>query len=390
MQRLNAKRVANEAKPGLHGDGGGLYLRVSPSGGKSWILRTTVHGHRRDLGIGSASLVSLAEARDVALRLRKIARSGGDPDAARRCENITFEIAARRVHQNLLPTWRSARHGAIWLASLERYAFPTLGRRQIDTIGTSDILRVLEPIWTSKFDTASRIKQRLAAIFDWAKGAGHYSNENPVNGVKKALPSVKPSRSHRAALPWRELPSFMSELKERSGVSARALEFAILTAARSGEVRGARWSEIDNGIWTVPAHRMKTGQPHRVPLSKAALATLEAVRGLDGDFIFPSTTRDEKGRSRALSDTVFKALMDRMGRVGVTTHGFRSTFRDWCSESVHADREVAEAALSHALGNKVERAYARSDLFERRKLLMQRWAAFACGAHDPDIHFSKR
>jgi integrase len=390
MPRLSAKRVASEAKAGLHGDGGGLYLRVGPTGGKSWILRTVVHGHRRDLGIGSAALVSLSEAREIAHRLRKEARSGGDPDALRRREVITFEAAARRVHQNLLPTWRSQRHGEIWLGALERYVFPLIGRRQIDTVGTADILRVLEPIWTTKFDTANRVKQRLAAIFDWAKGAGHYPHENPVNGLKKALPSVKGKQTHRPALAWRELPSFMSELADRAGVSARALEFIILTAARSGEARGARWAEVLDGVWTIPADRMKTGQSHRVPLSKGALECLQAVQGLDDEFIFPSPSRDESGRARPMSDTVFKALMDRMKWTGLTTHGFRSTFRDWCSEAAHADREVAEAALSHTLGSKVERAYARSDLFERRGSLMEQWSAFSSGANGKIVRFAKR
>jgi len=379
MTRLSMRKVQSLRTTGMHGDGDGLYLRIGPTGGKSWVLRTVVHGRRRDLGIGSVSLVTLAEARDSAQQLRKIARSGGDPDAIRKRETLTFEEATRRVHKNLLPTWRNKRHGKIWLAGVERYAFPHFGKRRIETVGASDVLKALEPIWTAKNDTANRVKQRLAVIFDWAKGAGHYPHENPVNGLKKALPTVRPRVEHMAALSWQELPNFMTELSERGGVSARALEFIILTAARSGEVRGARWNEIEGDTWVVPASRMKTGRAHRVPLTDKALAVLNTVQGLDNDLIFPSPSKSRHHETRQMSDTVFKALMDRMKRTGLTTHGFRSTFRDWCGESVRADREVAEAALSHSLGNKVERAYARSDLFDRRRNLMEAWSQYATG-----------
>jgi integrase len=218
----------------------------------------------------------------------------------------------------------------------------------------------------------------------------NYPHENPVNGLKKALPKVKAQTIPRAALSWQDLPDFMRELRDREGTSARALEFIILTAARSGEARGARWNEIKDEIWTVPGTRMKTHKPHRVPLSPEALAILETVRGLDEDLIFPSLSRDAQGKARSMSDTVFKALMDRMGRVGFTTHGFRSTFRDWCGEGAHADREVAEAALSHAVGDRVERAYARSDLFDRRKSLMQAWGRYATGQIGCLIEFVRK
>lgn len=221
----------------------------------------------------------------------------------------------------------------------------------------------------------------MSTIFDWAKGAGHYPHENPVNGIKKALPTVKRRAEHMAALDWRDVPTFMDDLADREGVSARTLEFLILTAARSGEARGARWNEIDLEAreWVIPGERMKRGVPHRVPLSEAAVAVLEGVRGLDADLVFPSIQRGEKGEARPQPVMVFKALMKRMGREGITVHGMRSSFRDWCSESAHADREVAEAALSHATGNEVERAYARSDLFERRRSLMDAWSRFAVG-----------
>lgn len=377
MPKLTTRKVDTLKTSGLHGDGDGLYLNVTPSGAKSWILRTVVHGRRRDLGLGSASLVGLAEAREKARTLRKIAREGGDPDNFRKSATLTFEVAARTVHKSLLPTWRNAKHAETWLATVEAHAIKQFGKRPIDTIGTADVLKVLAPIWTEKHETAKRLRQRLATIFDWAKGAGHYPHENPVNGLKRALPLVKHRAEHLAAMDWRDLPAFMTELSQWNDTSARTLEFLILTASRSGEARGARWSEIGDGVWTVPAERMKRGVPHRVPLSKEAQAVLKRVRGLDETFVFPSAVRARDGSNRAQSVMVFKPLLKRMNRTGFTVHGFRSSFRDWCSESAHADREVAEMSLSHTTGNEVERAYARSDLFERRQKLMNAWARYA-------------
>lgn len=379
MPKLSSRKISSLKLPGMYGDGGGLYLRVGPTLAKSWILRTMVYEKRRELGLGSVSLVSLAEARDTARSLRKIAREGGDPDTLRKKETLTFKSAALRVHQSLLPTWRSEGHGQRWLSSLELYVFPHFGDRPIQTITTSDVLKVLTPIWTEKHDTAKRVKQRIAAIIDWAKGAGHYPHENPVNGLKKALPVVKVRPMHMAALPWRELPDLMVELGKREGLSARTLEFLILTAARSGEARGACWSEFQANVWTVPAERMKSGLKHRVPLSGEAMKILKKVEGLDRELIFPSQKRGPDGRARPQSDVVFKALMKRMKVEGITTHGFRSAFRDWCGESAKADREVAEAALAHSFGNKVERAYARSDLFDRRRALMDSWGRYVTG-----------
>jgi integrase len=379
MPNLTAKKVENLRQPGFHGDGEGLYLKVGSGGAKSWILRTVVHGRRRDLGLGSASLVSLAEARTKGRAYRKIAREGGDPDTIRKRESLTFGEAARRVHAQLLPTWKNQKHAETWLATIENYANPKFGKRPLHTIGTADILAVLSPIWTEKHETAKRLKQRLSTIFDWAKGAGQYSQENPVNGVKKALPAMKLRSEHLAAMTWRELPAFMQNLREREGTSARTLEFLILTATRSGEARGACWSEVDlnSSEWLIPAARMKRGVPHRVPLPPAAVEVLERVRGLDADLVFPRHQFGLEDEAHPQSVMVFKALLKRMGADGFTVHGFRSTFRDWCSESAHADREVAEAALSHATGNEVERAYARSDLFDRRRALMDAWGRFA-------------
>ncbi|MGC9420146.1 MAG: tyrosine-type recombinase/integrase, partial [Rhodovulum sp.] len=381
VPKLTTKKVENLRQPGFYGDGEGLYLKVGSGGARSWILRTVVHGRRRDLGLGAASLVSLAEARTKARAYRKIAREGGDPDTIRKRESLTFEEAAARVHAQLLPTWKNRKHAETWLATVENYANPKFGKRPLHTIGSADILSVLSPIWTDKHETARRLKQRLSTIFDWAKGAGHYPHENPVAGLTKALPAVKRKAVHMAAMPWRELPAFMAQLAAREAVSARCLEFLILTALRSGEVRGAEWSEfdLDEAVWLVPDARMKRGLPHRVPLSPEALAVLQKVRGLDPDCVFPSPKRGKDHKAQPLSVMAFKPLLGRMGADGFTVHGFRSTFRDWCSESAHADREVAETALSHATGNEVERAYARSDLFDRRRALMKAWGRFATG-----------
>lgn len=255
-----------------------------------------------------------------------------------------------------------------------------VGSKPIELVTTADCLSILSPIWTEKHESAKRLKQRLATIFDWAKGAGHYPHENPINGIKKALPAVKRRPQHLAALPWRDLPEFMAALRAREGISARALEFAILTAARSGEARGARWGEVKADVWEVPAERMKGGVSHRVPLSDAARRVLDAVDGLGGELVFPSP--NPSGGERQLSDVALKNMLRRMGYSEITVHGFRSTFRDWVSDCEVAGREVAEAALAHSAGSEVERAYARSDLFERRSSLMDSWGGF-CRSEEP-------
>ena len=379
MPKLTARKVDGIKEPGMYGDGDGLYLCVSIGGTKSWILRTAVYGRRRELGLGSSKLVTLAEAREEARRLRKVARAGGDPETVRNRETLTFEEAAKRVHKKLEPTWSNPRHAASWLRAVEAYAYPHFGKRPVSKVGTPDVLKVLEPIWTAKHETARRIMQRLSTIFDWAKVAGHYPFENPVNGVKKALGTINAKPIHMASMAWSALPAFMAELSTREGVSARTLEFIILTATRSGEARGARWAEIDlkERVWTVPGERMKRRIPHRIPLSNAAYVVLDRMKGMDDELVFPSIQTTKAGKARVQSVNVFQALLKRMDRAGFTVHGFRSTFRDWSSEDALAEREVAEAALSHATGNEVERAYARSDLFDRRRELMDLWDDYA-------------
>lgn len=383
MGKLTVKTVAALRKPGMHGDGDGLYLLVSKTGVRSWICRVTIHGKRKEIGLGAVDLVGLAEARSKSLEIRKLAKAGIDPLAEKRkLRGIpSFAEAAKAVHAEHLPTWKNKKHAETWLATVEIYAVPAFGQKPIDKVTTGDVLAVLSPIWTEKHETAKRLRQRLATIFDWAKGKEYISRENPVNGTAKALPKVKAAKVHQPSMPWREVPAFMDDLATRPGVSARCLEFIIHTAARSGEARGARWDEIDFGekVWNVPANRMKRGKPHRVPLSAEALAVLEEVKGLDPVLCFPSPTRGKSTFAKPLSDAVFKALFVRMEREGFTTHGFRSSFRDWCSESAKAPRELAEAALSHATGNAVEQAYARSDLAERRRPLMDKWGQFLIG-----------
>ncbi len=362
----------------MYCDGQGLYLCVGKGSAKSWILRTTVFGRRREIGVGSAHLVSLAEAREEARRLLKVARGGGDPLDHRNKEAITFEQAAELVLESNSPTWKSKKHTSAWLSSIQTYALPHLKERPLDQITTRDVLNILEPIWIEKQETARKLKQRLSTIFDWAKGKGYYPHENPVNGVAKALPVIKRQANHMDAMNWRDLPSFVAQLKTRTGVSANTLLFLILTAARSGEARGARWSEFDmrTRIWTVPAERMKGDKPHRVPLTDEMIGILDRQTGLDAELVFPSSQKDGNGGFKPQSDMVFKSLYKRMDVSGFTTHGFRSTFRDWCSEAAGAQREIAEAALAHSVGNQVERAYARSDLFERRIELMRQWSDY--------------
>ena len=379
MNKLTAKKVQGALKPGMHNDGAGLYLRVSKTGAKSWILRCRVHGAKRDIGLGGLSYVSLAEARKQATEMRTVARTGGDPLAERnRAKGIpTFEEAARLVwREQVEPTAKSAKHRQQWINTLQAYAFPIIGNRRVDVIRSGDILRVLQPIWLEKPETARRVRQRLRTVFDWSIAAQHRETSNPLAGIEKALPQQGDKARHHAALPYLELPSLMERLASAEGVGSMAVRFAILTATRSGEVRGARWSEIDldAAVWTIPGERMKTKEEYRIPLSAEALAVLRQARGLDDDLVFPG-----RRRGRPLWDMPLTAVLRRLN-VPVTLHGFRSTFRDWASERTNVPREIAEMCLAHTVGGAVERAYARSDLFDKRRDLMERWARFCLSA----------
>lgn len=380
MSKLSARRVETLKEPGFYGDGDGLYLSVKPSGTRSWILRVVVHGKRRDLGVGPADLVSLAEARDKARAWRKIAREGGDPYASRNAVAITFEEATAEYHKVVAQSFRSQKHAAQWLAGMKTHVFPAFGARAIGTIGVVDVRKVLEPIWTSKHETARKIKQRIEAIFDWARAEGHYGPENPARGIKRVLKPQPRNPTHLAAMPWEEVPAFYAALEERDAVSARTLQFIILTAARSGEARNALWEEVKANVWTIPANRMKTGREHAVPLAPEAIRILDRVRGLDAEYIFPQHFPKPDGAGKPQSINVFRPLYERMGCERITTHGFRSSFRDWCSEAAEAPREVAEAALAHVPGQ-VERAYRRSTLMDRRRALMVKWSEFVTSAN---------
>lgn len=388
---LSAVRVKN-APAGMHQDGGsrGLYLRVSETGARSWIFRYSRDGRRRDMGIGPVDLVPLAEAREKVLELRRRLLQGVDPlaerDAGRRAQTVaeararwTFKAAAEAVHETLAPGWRNPKHAAQWIATLEAYAFPAVGDMHVGAIGVADVVEVLRPIWTTKAETARRVRQRIDATMRWAVAHGHAA-VNPVAAAVELLPRQRDQVEHHAAVAVADMPAFWQALAEREPAAAvLALRFAILTAARSGEVRGASWSEVDKKArtWTIPAERMKAGREHVVPLSDAALAVLEQAGELfDTDPnkpIFPSPLK-----GRTLSDMALGAVLRRM-QVEATAHGFRSTFRDWCAESGVA-REVAERALAHAVKDSTEAAYSRTQLIEQRRPVMVAWAAFLTGS----------
>ena len=379
MSKLSARRVETVKEPGFYENGDGLYPSVKPSGAKSWILRTVVQGKRRDLGVGPSDLVSLAEARTKAREWRKVAREGGDPFASRNVATVTFEEATAEYYRLVAQSFRSQKHAAQWMAGMRTHVFPAFGNRLIATVGVVDVRKALEPIWIKKHETARKIKQRIEAVFDWARAEGHYVPENPARGIKRALKPQPRNPTHHAALPWTELPAFYESLNERVGVSARTLQLINIIAVRSGEAREARLEELKGDVWTIPAHRMKTGRAHIVPIVPEALRVLDQVRRLDKEYVFPQRGRATDGAGKPQSINVFRALYLRMGCEGITTYGFRSTFRDWCSEVAEAPREVAEAALSHVPGQ-IERAYRRSSLLDRRRVLMEQWAFFSTSA----------
>ncbi|HSF93884.1 MAG TPA: integrase arm-type DNA-binding domain-containing protein [Thermohalobaculum sp.] len=388
MGKLTAKKVEALKQPGHYVDGDGLALVIGRRGGKSWVLRTMVRGKRRDIGLGGISWVSLAEAREKAGAARKVAREGGDPIAARQAtlECPTFEEAARKVHgEQIVGTAKNEKHRAQWINTLRDYAFPLIGSKQVRDVAQADVLAVLAPIWTEKPETARRVRQRIRTVLNWARTAGHFEGVNPVEGVEKGLAKQKDRVTHHAAMPWAEVPRFLPELGD--SIAAQALHFLILTAARTGEVIGARWSEIDydERLWTIPAERMKAQREHRVPLTEEALAVLERVRGLDPDFVFPG-----QRRGKGLSNMAMTQLMRRLGRGDVTVHGFRSSFRDWAEEKGGLPREIAELSLAHEVGNATERAYRRSDLLGKHRTLMERWARFCCPASADVIQIGGR
>lgn len=390
---LSALQVRQLREPGRYTDGNGLYLVVDPSGAKRWLLRLVVQGRRRDIGLGGASLVSLAEARERAIAYRKIAREGGDPLAIKneaRKVVPTFKEAAERVHAEHEVSWKNRKHAQQWINTLKQYVYPHIGAYRVDSVNTPDVLRALSPIWLTKPETARRVRQRIGTVMDWAKASGFRTGDNPVEGVARGLPKQGDSDKHHEALPFAQVPAFLKSLRATSSSDSAklAFEFLILTASRTSEVLNAKWDEIDleEQLWTVPAERMKAKRIHRVPLSKRVLEILATARSLfDGEspYLFPRKTAE-----LPLSNMVFLAILKRM-KIAATAHGFRSAFRDWASETTSYPREIAEMALAHTIENKVEAAYRRGDLLEKRRAMMEDWSAFVAevggGADDrPD------
>jgi integrase len=406
--RLSALKVTRLAsKPGMHSDGDGLYLQVT-NGGASWIYRFMLNGRPREMGLGPLSLFGLQEARGKALECRRLRHEGIDPIEARRAARLkarlddakamTFKQCGEAYIKAHRAGWRNAKHAAQWGATLAAYAEPIIGDLPVQAIDTAFVMKILEQdvrgpagkasasLWAAKPETASRLRGRIESILDWAKVRGYRDGENPARWrghLDKLLPARSKVRKvrHHAALPYVELPKFMADLRGQHGIAARALEFAILTAARTGEVIGARRDEIDRSemLWTIPAARMKAGKEHRVPLCARALAILDEMKevgsgdeadGVSG-FIFPGAKRRQP-----LSNMAFLMLLRRMGRSDLTVHGFRSTFRDWAAERTNFPSEVAEMALAHTISSKVEQAYRRGDLFERRRRMMAAWEIF--------------
>jgi integrase len=389
--KLNALKLRTLTTHGTYGDGGGLYLQVRGARQRSWLFRYKIKGRGRLMGLGPFPDVGLAEAREAATAARKLLRTGTDPleqrrhqraDAEAKACAFTFAQVAQRYLAAHEKGWKNAEHRRQIRAALVDVASPIIGSRAIEAISVEDVMRVLEPIWHATPETASRIRGRIEAVIDYATAQGWRVGDNPARW-QGHMENLLPARGrlalvvHHPALPWGEVGAFMAELRKQDGVSARALEFSIHTAARSGEVLGATWGEIDmqTAIWTVPSWRMKAGREHRVPLSVQAVAALHEAEiwrtnATPDAIVFPGR------RGRRMNRIASFTLLRRMGRGDLTQHGFRSTFREWCAEATNYPREIAERALAHDTGNKVEQAYQRGDHLERRRLLMAEWSDF--------------
>jgi integrase len=397
--RLTVLKVLKVKRPGMYADGAGLYLQVTGDGdqrvAKSWIFRFTLRGRTREMGLGPLSAFGLAEARDKAGACRRLTREGIDPIDARDSARIktaldvaksfTFRACALQYIAAHRAGWRNEKHASQWENTVKTYADPVIGTLPVQKIDTAMVMKIIEPLWSKKPETASRLRGRIEAVLDWATARGYRQGDNPARWrghLDKLLPARGKVRKveHHAALPYDELPEFMMALRAQAGVSARALEFLILTAARTGEVIGARPDEIKDKVWTVPTGRMKGGKEHRVPLSAPALAVIEEVQKNNaGEFLFPGGKP-----KKPLSNMAMLKLLERMGRGDLTAHGFRSTFRDWAAERTNYPREVVEMALAHAIDSKVEAAYRRGDLFEKRRRLMADWARFCAQTKLPN------
>jgi integrase len=387
--RLSAVKVAKVKEPGYYADGGNLYFRVAPTGGRGWIFRFALAGRTRDMGLGAYPDISLATARDLAEKYRALVKQGVDPIERRRADlaaqrvesakNLTFDECSQAYIDSHEAGWRNAKHRAQWSSTLNRYASPVFGKLPVAAIDTGLVMRVLKPIWRKKTETASRLRGRIESVLDWARVHGYRSGENPARW-KGNLDHLLPAKSkvrpvqHHPALPYSEIPAFMAEIRECPDGAARALEFTILTAARTNETIGATRAEIDprENAWNVPGARTKSGRDHRVPLSKRALSLLTPTSSnAKHAFIF-----EGRQPGSSLSNMAMLKLLERMGRSDLTVHGFRSTFRDWAAERTNFPNEVVEMALAHAVEDKTEAAYRRGDLFEKRRRLMEQWAEY--------------
>ena len=378
--------VRNVSQAGRYCDGQGLYLDVRPSGSRGWIQRLTIRGRRTELGLGGFPLVSLKEAREKAFANRKLAREGGDPlSEKRRVESTpTFADATRQVWKQLRPGWRSPQHAQLWLSSLERYAVPRIGKMPISEVTSADMIGILAPIWHDMPPTARKLRQRIRAVMEWAVAMG-LRPDNPCDRIGPVLGSQGGVVRHMRALPHGQVSAAIETVRRSNArpVVKLAFEFLVLTATRSGEVRGALWTEIDRGegAWIIPARRTKAAREHRVPLCRRALEILEEARALDrgSPLVFPGLRRNP------IATTALSELLREL-KIAAVPHGFRSSFRDWAAEDTDHPREVVEAALAHVVRNKVEAAYRRTDLFERRRRLMDDWAAYlAAERRDPEV-----
>lgn len=378
LNKLSATQATKIRTPGRHSDGGGLYLFVDQHGRRRWIFMYARNGKRTELGLGGGRDLSLANARVEATKLREVLAGGGDPKSERaKNDRIpTFGECADAYVEVMKPSWRNAKHAAQWTMTLTKYANSVRGK-QVDEIGTQDVLDVLQSLWKRTPETAERLRGRIENVLDAAKAKGHRSGDNPARWrghLDQLLPKrQRLSRGHHAALAYDTVPDFMASLRGRSAVAARALEFTVLTAARSGEVLGAMWNEIDldKKVWAIPPTRMKAGREHRVPLSPRAMEIVDAMRKLGTEsYVFPGPKP-----KKPLSSMAMAMLLRRM-KAEITVHGFRSTFRDWASETTGFPHEVCEMALAHTIGNKAEAAYRRGDLFDKRRNLMEAWARY--------------
>ena len=381
MGKLFAAQIRALTKPGRYMDGDGLSLLLTAPKKGYWVLRATINGRRRDIGLGPLDLVTLAEARELAIDMRRDIQRGIDPIEERKRQKIeilTFKAAAEKVHSEQKAAWKNGKHQDQWINTLETYAFPKLGDRLVNDIEGPLIREVLLDIWLEKPETARRVKQRIGVVLDWAYANGMRATEAPMRSLSRALPRQPKQDGHFAAMPYEDVPTFLKHLHKRTSVARLGLEFLILTASRSGEVRGAKWAEInlDAKLWTVPAERMKVGKEHVVPLTDAAIDVLERARPYYAEcsnLVFP-------GRNvlRPMSDmTLLKIL--RYAKLAFTVHGFRSAFRDWAAEKTSYPGEVAEAALAHSVSNKVEAAYRRTNYLDKRRELMREWSDFCVG-----------